>query len=400
VTDPSSAREVPVRIEQRGAGYSATISVPKGGERTLIAFSEQQVARPAGIVANQPSNLKDKSQGADYIIISRRAFFSAIEPLKSLRQSQGLDVSVADIEDIFDEFNYGEKSAQAVKDFLFYAKTEWSRSPRFVLLVGDASLDPKNYQGAGDSDLVPTKLVDTILMETASDEWLADFDGDHLAEMAMGRLPARTADEVSVMVTKIIAYDSAAKTGSVLLVSDSNDGIDFENGSAQLRSVIPDGVSVEEIVRGRMDDLVTKSEVLDRVNRGQRIVNYYGHGSVDLWRGGLLTSTDAVEIGGASNSLFFAITCLNGYYQDPLLDSLAESLVKAEHGGAAAVWASSGQCAADSQLLMGLELFRLIFRNSDSLTMGEAALKAKLVINDPDVRWTYILFGDPAMRLR
>ena len=47
--------------------------------------------------------------------------------------------------------------------------------------------------GRGDSDFVPTRLIDTLLMETASDEWLADFDGDGLAEMALGRLPVRTA---------------------------------------------------------------------------------------------------------------------------------------------------------------------------------------------------------------
>lgn len=403
VTDPNSVSEVPVRIEQRGSVYAATISAPKGGERILLAFCEQEIQRPAGMIADQPSNLKEKSQEADYLIISRKEFFSSLEPLTAARRNQGLAVSVVDIEDIYDEFNFGEKSAQAIKDFLAYAKTNWTRSPQFVLIVGDASFDPKNYLGAGAGDIVPTKLVDTILMETASDEWLADFNADNIAEMAMGRLPARTADDVSLMVSKIIAYDGAAKTGGVLLISDSNDGIDFENGTAQLRTIIPDGVSVEQIVRGRRDDDLTKNEVIDRVSRGPRIVNYYGHGSIDLWRGGLLTSTDAKDIGSASSTLFFAITCLNGYFQDPSLDSLAESLVKAEHGGAAAIWASSGQCAADSQLLMNLELYRLIFAgdsNSESLTLGEAARRAKSATSDSDARQSYILFGDPAMRLR
>jgi Peptidase family C25. len=405
VTDPNIPLEVRGRVESRGDGYAVTISGQKGDDRTLIAFSEQQVKRPVAIVADQPSSLKDKSQGADYIIITRKEFFSSIEPLKSHRQNQGLGVSVVDVEDIYDEFNFGEKSAQAVKDFLSFAKTGWSKTPRFVLIVGDATFDPKNYFGGGDSDVIPTKLVDTLLMEAASDEWLADFDGDGLAEMEMGRLAARNSDEVSLMATKIIAYDDAPTANGVLLVSDSNDGIDFEDGSAKLRRIIPDGVSVDEIVRGRLDDTATKSEVLDRVNRGQRIVNYYGHGTIDLWRGGLLTSTDAKEaMGGDAHALFFAITCLNGYFQDPALDSLAESLVKAERGGAAAVWASSGMCDADSQLFMNLELFRLIFSgdnsNGEALTLGKAVLRAKSVVSDMDVRRTYILFGDPAMRLR
>jgi hypothetical protein len=54
--------------------------------------------------------------------------------------------------------------------------------------------------------------------------------------------------------------------------------------------------------------------------------------------------------------------------------------------------------------LMNLELFRLIFGGDNSggeaLTLGGAVLRAKSVIGDLDVRRTYILFGDPAMRLR
>ncbi|MGA9772812.1 MAG: C25 family cysteine peptidase [Blastocatellia bacterium] len=405
VTNPDAPLEVRGRVESRGNGFAVTVSGQKGDNRTLMAFSEPQVKRPFAVVADQPSTLKDKSQGADYIIITRRDFFSSIEPLKAHRQNQGLDVSVVDIEDIYDEFNFGEKSALAVKDFLSFAKASWSKAPRFVLIVGDATFDPKGYFGSQDGDIVPTKLIDTFLMEAASDDWLADFDGDALAEMKIGRLSARNADEVSLLAAKIIGYDNGPTGNGVLLVSDSNDGIDFEHGSAQLRQIIPDGVNVDEIVRGRLDDALTKSEVLDRVNRGQRIVNYFGHGSVDLWRGGLLTSTDAKEtIGNDAHTLFFAITCLNGYFQDPVLDSLAESLVKTEHGGAAAVWASSGLCEADSQLSMNLELFRLIFggdnSNTEPLTLGEAISRAKSVITDPDVRRTYILFGDPAMRLR
>ena len=402
VTNPDAPLEVQGRVEGRGNGFAVTISGQKGNAHTLMAFSERQVKRPFAIVADQPSNLKDKSQGADYIIITRRDFFSGIEPLKAHRQSQGLGVSVVDVEDIYDEFNFGEKSVQAVKDFLSFAKANWSKAPRFVLIVGDATFDPKDYFGSGDNDAVPTKLIDTFLMEAASDEWMADFDGDGLAEIQTGRLPARNSDEVSLMASKIIAYDGAPTGNGVLLVSDSDDGgINFENGSAQLRRIIPDGVNVDEIVRGRLDDAATKSAILDRVNSGQRIVNYYGHGSVGLWRGDLLTSTDTKDMtGGDAHTLFFSITCLNGYFQDPVLESLAESLVKAEHGGAAAVWASSGMCEADSQLSMNLELFRLMFSGGNPLSLGEAISRAKSVINDPDVRRTYILFGDPAMRLR
>jgi hypothetical protein len=106
------------------------------------------------------------------VILTRREFFESLGPLVSLRQKQGYSIAVIDIEDIYDEFSYGQKTPQAAKDFLTYAATNWKKAPRFVMLAGDASFDPKNYLGFGDSDLVPTKLIDTQYLETASDDWL------------------------------------------------------------------------------------------------------------------------------------------------------------------------------------------------------------------------------------
>jgi hypothetical protein len=78
----------------------------------------------------------------------------------ALRQSQKLSVALIDIEDIYDEFSYGNKTVQALKDFITYAATSWKKKPRYLLLAGDASYDGRNYLGFGDVDVVPTKLID------------------------------------------------------------------------------------------------------------------------------------------------------------------------------------------------------------------------------------------------
>ena len=48
---------------------------------------------------------------------------------------------------------------------------------------------------------------------------------------------------------------------------------------------------------------------------------------------------------------------------------------------------------------MNQELIRLLF-NGESTTIGEAVAKAKAVVNDQDVRKTWLLFGDPTTRLK
>ena len=68
-------------------------------------------------------------------------------------------------------------------------------------------------------------------METASDDWLADFDGDGIAELAVGRLATRTTEQTAAMVKKIVDYEGSEPLESMLLVADVNNGFDFESAA-------------------------------------------------------------------------------------------------------------------------------------------------------------------------
>jgi hypothetical protein len=141
--------------------------------------------------------------------------------------------------------------------------------------------------------------------------------------------------------------------------------------------------------------------LLAAINDGKKIVNYGGHGSVDLWRGNLLTASDAGSMSnGANTTLFVMMTCLNGYFIDPQLDSLGEALMKGNNGGAVAVWASSGMTMPADQSVMDIEAFTRLFDPKRSLTLGEITLQAKARQPNKDVRLTWILFGDPTTRIR
>jgi hypothetical protein len=94
-----------------------------------------------------------------------------------------------------------------------------------------------------------------------------------------------------------------------------------------------------------------------------------------------------------------SMTCLNGFFQDVYSDSLAEALLKASQGGAVAVWTSSGLTEPDKQAVMNKALIQLLF-NGEALTLGEAVKRAKAAVSDQDIRRTWILFGDPATRLK
>ncbi len=404
VTDERDVLELTAEIEKSKDGYAATFTATRQGERRLLILNENKFLRPTRLGANHSSSWRHAPQAADFLIISHAEFVEALKPLVELRHAQGLRVAVVDVEDIYDEFSYGHKSLRSLKDFIGYAATNWRIKPRFVLLMGDASYDPKNYLGLGAGDFVPTKLIDTNYLETASDDWLADFDDDGVADLSVGRLPVRTSEEATLMVSKILASEKATPSQELMLVADENDGFDFEAANNQLASLVPPNVNVNRVNRGRVDSETAKKILLDGIHRGQKVVNYTGHGSVNQWRGGLLNAVEARSLINDHLPLFVMMTCLNGYFHDAEIDSLSEALLKAENGGAVAVWASTGMTQPVGQAEMNRELFRQLFSGmapqQGTERLGEVIRRAKAAIADADVRRTWVLLGDPTVRLR
>ena len=401
VTDPNQPQEVVPQIAAKNGLYSATFKAAEGETRSFLAFTDNLFDLPAEVKANQLSRWSTVNHRADLVIITHADFRAAVGPLASLRRSQGRPVQVVDVEDIYDEFSYGAHSPFAVRAFLAMTKALWMRAPRFVLLVGDGSNDPRNYQGRGQLDFVPTKMVDTKQMETAMDDWFADFDSDAVPELATGRLPVRTAAEAELMVSKIVTYDGAGR--GVLLVADRQgaDGYDFAADSDRLKAYVPAAIGVQSINRGAESAEVMRSQIIDAVNQGQLVANWVGHGSFERWTGdGVLRAADAPALANNGKPTFFVtMTCMNGYYHSNTGESLAEALMRVENGGAVAVWASSGITLPTGQAPINQKLYEHLFAGQP-LTLGEAVQRAKSATSDMDARRTWILFGDPTMRIR
>jgi len=400
ITDPMRMINIRGKVMTQDSGYAITVKVPSAGKRQLLAFTEDKIKQPAGIEANLASSWHDLSQGADVIIIGHSDLLEIVGFLKQLREQQGWSVVLVDVEDLYDEFNFGSKNPWALKDFLNRAYHFWNPQPRFVLLVGDSSYDPRNYVGFGEFDLVPTKFVDTEHLTTASDDWFVDFDDDGLPEMAVGRLPVESAEEAATVVSKIIAFEGVAVLmNEALLVADINDSFNFEGAIADVADELLEGsMEVREILRDR--SATARSDLLALLNQGQLLVNYVGHGSTKTWNGNLLTSSDAWNLSNFPYLPFLvSMTCLNGFFQDPYSESMAETFLKAERGGAVAVWTSSGLTLPTEQTVMNLELIRLLF-NGQGLTIGEAVMRAKQAVTNSDIRRTWILFGDPTLKLK
>ncbi|HWC77982.1 MAG TPA: C25 family cysteine peptidase, partial [Blastocatellia bacterium] len=396
ITDPLRVSELLVESVALGPGDFAISIPPTVKPRTMLAIAGATAGEQPLSTLNQPSNLKDRTHQADLVIITHRDFQTAVAPLAAHRRAQGLRVEVVDIEDVYDEFGFGNHTPSAVREFLNWTKTQWSRAPRFALLVGDSTWDPRNYLGLGRVDFVPTKLIDTALMETASDDWLADFNGDGLPEIALGRLPVRTAAHCETVINKLIVTDGAIDPQrGALFVADNG----FEGMNAELRALLPGNLPVQTINRSSGSDPQVRAQILAALNGGPRLVNFTGHGSVTVWTGaGLLTAADGAALTNTNRlPLMLMLTCLNGYSHDASVQSLGEAMLLAPNG-ASAVWTSTGMTEPEFQRLMAVRLFQQL--SGASGRIGELMLQAKSATSDRDVRRTWILLGDPSMQFR
>lgn len=408
ITNPARVERLLPQFQGASGNYSLALTVPGSGTRTLMAYPSGQFQPPALVAANRASSWHDAGHQADLVIIAHRPLMPSLAPLVTLRRHQGLDVEVVDVADVFDEYSYGAHDPLALRKFLQTATGQWAKAPRYLLLAGDSSYDPRNYLGKGALDLVPTQLVDIASMETASDDAIADFNNDGLAEMAVGRLPARTAGEATTMVNKIVGYAGLLDNPSgpsapqgALLVSDSTRGFNFKSASDTIGSLLPSTLVQQSISRDDGDAATVHGSLINAINQGPLLTSFFGHGSVDIWTGGeLLANGDAAGLtNGSRLSLFLPMTCLNGYFHSPTLDSLGESLLKAPGGGAVAVWASSGITDPAAQLTMDKSLIKTLFAGGAPLPLGDAIRLAKGATSDKDVRRTWILMGDPTTQL-
>ncbi|HZR66755.1 MAG TPA: C25 family cysteine peptidase [Terriglobales bacterium] len=407
ITNPLRPLFVAFQTKKVNGQYAVSTSVSwtSLGKHTLLALSDSQLGKAASLAPHHPSTLHAIQPGAEVVMLTYPQFNPQINPLAALRRQQGKSVALLNVDEIYDEFNFGEPSPDSIKAFLLTATKAWKNKPHYLLLAGDASLDPRNYLGFGFFDFVPTKIVVTAELKTASDDWFSDFNNTGLAQIATGRLPARTSADAATMIAKTVGYNSSpvgSWTNQVMMVADSDDpSTSFAQQSLVIQKSFPTSMNVTDVFAGVVGPDVARQDVLAGIENGQLLVNYSGHGSVEIWSGNdIFDDTTASSLTNGSNlPVFVMMNCLNGFFQDVYTESLAESLMLAQNGGAVAVWASSGLTTPEPQFQMNQTLLQTLFAQPTT-RLGDAVLAAKANASDLDTRRTFILFGDPLLRLK
>jgi hypothetical protein len=412
ITDPANAVHLSgYTVEPEGDAYTVSFSDEVPGQRRYLAVSSMAIKEPTKVAPADHADLRATDNQADYIIITHPDFRESLKPLVEWRESKGLKVKVVTIEEVYDEFSYGLADPTAIRDLLCYAHEHWAKpASRYVLLVGDASYDYRDNLDAPNKNLLPTYLVQTHFVgETASDNWFVDLDDDSLPEMAIGRLPVKSAAEAKIVVDKIIGYERAPTPGEwrgrVLFVAD-DDQPAFEATSDALEGYLPSDYQATKVyISAFAEPSESTARIIAEVNQGVAIVSYVGHAALDVWaKEKTFSSADIASLHNRSKlSFFVTMTCLDGYFHHPQADCLAEELLLADGKGAIACFAPTSESLPSDQDVLAKALFEALFAG-DAPTLGEAVMWAKRSLPDggrgyEDLIETYTLLGDPALRL-
>jgi len=310
------------------------------------------------------------------------------------------------------------ESPYAVKEFLKYAYNSWKKpKPLYVLIAGDATYDYKDYLQGGKANTILYLIPNTRAYgETGSDNWFVCLDGedDLLPDMFIGRIPARTYQELDAAVTKIINYRKQKYQDfykNVIIIADGqytpNNPKYFNIVADELAESLPDYLNVKKFYFADSD--YTTEDILTEIEKGALLVVYVGHGTVDLWSDELILDTSTIGLLDNKDKLPFvtAFTCMDGYYFDSYEDwrCMAETFLFQKDRGSIAGFSATGMGIPPGHKLLGKKLFSTIF-SEDIYTLGEATALAKLKLFSEsgsiyeDLIHTYHLFSDPALALK
>jgi hypothetical protein len=372
-----------------------------------LAVSPESVLVPV-IREAAPSSLKSSRNQADYLLVGPREFLPAAAPLLRHRREEGLSSKAVSIEEIYDEFGFGEPGPEALKAFLEFAYHHWTAPPRYVVLFGDATYDRRDYLQTGVRDRVPALISRTSYLWTASDPLYAAVNGeDRLPDLALGRLPAATLDEARALIEKILEYEDSGQgpSGRAILVADDPDAAgDFEADSDEIAKGL-EGREVRKIYLRELGPADTRHAILDSLDGGASLLSYAGHGGIALWASeNVFEGADVSSLSPqAAQPIAMTMNCLNGYFHFPYFDSLAESLVKARGRGAIAAFSPSGLSLNSPAHFYQKALLAELASGRHS-RIGDAIAAAQTAYAEsglfPELLAIYHLLGDPALRLR
>jgi hypothetical protein len=250
----------------------------------------------------------------DLLVLTHESFMEAVKPLKAHKDYTGIATYVQSWQDlnksfVFEGRDEPERIKKAIAQYDRYCNARW------VMLIGDSDLFPVRYtmtdrgtQAAYNRAFYSADLYYACLYKPQSytfDDWDANQNGyygelhgetipgtvnvdqaDLDPDIAVGRIPATTATQVTTYLNKVINYEFAAykqpwaKRALMIATTDwiSDAYLTKENITTYLS-----GYDIYKIYQAWTGTTPTAADINSNINLGIGLVNYIGHGGASGW---------------------------------------------------------------------------------------------------------------------
>ncbi|MCX7875840.1 MAG: type IX secretion system sortase PorU [Melioribacteraceae bacterium] len=429
VTDFSNVKLITNAITSGGQIKFQTNETKNNPSKYLVVSSNGYKV-PSGGIKIDNMNIRGNVSGSQMIVITHKDFKTQAERYVKYRSSESpnkLTTQVFYIDEIFNEFSCGMIDPMAIRDFLKYAYENWQTKPFYVLLFGDGTYDYLNTVKDNKNFIITYQTENSIdeISSYTSDDYFVRISGNDLKpDLAIGRLTIQTAKEADNAIDKIINYETVQGKGdwrnTITLVADDGPTSSRDDGSlhtSQSESlalkILPEFIYQKKIYLvayptvyvglGRRKPDVNKA-IIDAINEGTLLLNYIGHGSPELWaHENVFVKTTTIPQLKNSNYFFLtAATCDFGLYDDPAIQSSAETMMNLQNAGSILAYTSSRIVYSNYNAELNEILYNNLFNLKDNglpARVGLSYYMTKQYMVDRENDEKFHLFGDPAIRM-
>lgn len=315
----------------------------------------------------------------NYLVVSRESLLSSAQSWGEYRESCGYVVKVISVESILGPLSEPPTDSDVVEAVRSWVKERFDerddRFPFFLLLVGDTV-----EQGAYAQGLIPSGIWPGLWQGCVSDNVYADMDGDHVPDLAVGRIPFRSTEQVDSLLERVQANEGSSPIGPWnhrLYVYAGDPGFGEPIDSA-IETIARQGL---ESISYAWDILFTyrvessayyyapfEEKILEFLTQGSVATLYMGHGGGELD----VSSLSLVQCENRTPVVAFFACSTGEFFRAE--DTDTELVLKNAHGPTA-ILASTATTHPYSNHVQTVELERAIFNDAPK-TYGEAILRS------------------------
>jgi hypothetical protein len=368
-------------------------------------------------------------QPTSLVIVTHPLFRQQADSLADFHRTQtNLSVTVVDVNQIFTEFACGQRDLTSIRDFMkmLYDRGAPNHSPRYLLLFGDGSYDPKNRITVNDNFIPPYESSEYLssIMSYVSDDYfgiMGDSVGNDMngnIDIGIGRLPVSSVQQARDVLNKIKRYSSlndstlADWKNTITFVADNPDS----NLHLQQADELADTVkkkypvfNVKKLYNDAYRFISSPSglrspdceDAIDKtVMEGTAVFSYTGHGGEDGWSDTKICTVMDMNTWNNNYRLpvFITATCEFGRFDNPARPTGGELIITKPDGGGIAIFTTTRKSFASSNIQLAASFFsHLKSLNSDAnQRMGDLMRIVKNENNNNVYIRNFVLLGDPA----